>query len=104
MLKLNNYFSIQYTEIHFFKSVQNLTEIKDNPSKSSKNVLINNLFKFYVLNDLNFFKIKNIWFPSPTAAISTLPSCPIIIVSSMFTKFCKSACKEIGIAIATKDE
>ena len=62
MPKLKNYFPIWYKEIHFFKSVQNLTEIKDNLSKSSKKVLFHNLFKFYVLNALNFFKIKNIWF------------------------------------------
>ena len=45
------------------------------------------------------FSMKNIWLPRPTAAISTAPSWPTMMVSSILTKVCINCCRVMGTAI-----
>ena len=49
--------------------------------------------------NITVFITKKIWFPSPTAAISTAPSCPTITVSIIFTNEVRKFCMIIGRAI-----
>lgn len=48
------------------------------------------------------FMTKKIWFPRPTATMEVSPNCPIMMVSSMFTREERKFCRIIGNAITKR--